>query len=565
MRARLTLALGALALAAVASGCAYFNTFYAARKNFELAEVQSIDPNDPLNPDPHAGSGAVTLYDKTIQGATKLLVQYPNSKWCDDGMLLIGRSLLAKGDYQGAQLKFEELAKNFPKSDLRDQATFWSGVAADRDHRRADAVALYDSVLSTYPKSKLRDETLLRRAAVYLSLKQPKDAIADLTELSGRKGALGYRASLRLADAWFAQSNYTAARGAFERVALTAPSEKLRLDALLRAGDCDEAMADYTHAADSYLQLSRTARTDEEKAQARLRYGNALALGGQVDRGLAELKFVVDDYPRTNYAAEALFRIGYLNEVVKDDLDAAAKAYDGVGQQASGSPFITQARQRRDGLAQISDSLSASRDTSAAEKAAQSAFRLAEHELFQLSRPAKAVDDYAAVERDHPQSPLAPRAALARAWVLDRRLGKADEAQAALKAILERYPGSPSAAAAKRMLDHPDSTYALELITGSALHVPMVPGRTLYVPPAPVTTQAVNPRGKAANTPAAREERRRRLAPGAPGAPGAPAAGADSSAAAPGLPPAPAIAPTPPPAPTPVVAPADTSGKGARR
>src|SRR5262249_61137097 len=132
----------------------------------ERAEAQSIGPGHPLNPDPHTNAGAIPLYDKTIQGATKLLVQYPNSKWCDDGMLLIGRSLLAKGDYQGAQLKFDELRKNFPKSDLKDQATFWSGVAADRDHRREDALALYDSVLTAYPKSKLCDETRLRRATL---------------------------------------------------------------------------------------------------------------------------------------------------------------------------------------------------------------------------------------------------------------------------------------------------------------------------------------------------------------------------------------------------------------
>ena len=95
-------------------------------------------------------------------------------------MLLIGRSLLAKGDYQGAQLKFDEMERNFPKSDLNDQATYWSGVAADRDRRRADAVALYDSLLKAYPKSKLRDETRLRRAVVYLGLKQPQQALPDL-------------------------------------------------------------------------------------------------------------------------------------------------------------------------------------------------------------------------------------------------------------------------------------------------------------------------------------------------------------------------------------------------
>jgi len=495
--ARVLALLVAAACVATLAGCAYFNTFYSARKNFQLAELQAFDPNDPDAPAP---AGAISLYDKSIQGATKLVVQFPSSKWVDDAMLLIGRSLLAKGDYQGAQLKFDEMERNFPKSDLNDQATYWSGVAADRDHRREDAIALYDSLLKAYPKSKLRDDTRLRRAVVYLALKQPQQALPDLEDLGRKKGAIGYRASLKLAEGWFAQSDYAKARVAFDHVAEQAPNEALRLAALLRAGDCDEAMADYTHAAGSYLELSRTARTDDAKAQARLRYGNALVLSGQVDRGLTELRYVVDDFPRTNYAAEALFRIGYLNEVVKDDIDAASKAYDGVAQQSSGSPFVAQERSRKDNLDRLTDSLTVTRDTTAAERAAQSSFRQAEHELFQLSRPAKAAEDYAAVVRDHPQSPLAPRAALARAWVLSRRLGKPEDAAAQLKDILDHYPGTPTAKTAQHMLDHPaDSTYALDNLTGSALIVPLVPGHPLYFPPAPVTTQTAPtkaPRGQ---------------------------------------------------------------------
>ena len=113
-----------------------------------------------LQPDPEvrASAGAATLYDKAIQGATKILVEYSSSKWADDAVLLIGRSQLAKGDYEDARLKFAELATNFPKSPLRDEALFWSGVAAERDRRRPEATALYDSLLATYPKAKRRDD-----------------------------------------------------------------------------------------------------------------------------------------------------------------------------------------------------------------------------------------------------------------------------------------------------------------------------------------------------------------------------------------------------------------------
>ena len=46
-------------------------------------------------------------------------------------------------------------------------------------------------------------------------------------------------------------------------------------------------------------KLPPDATYDDAKAQARLRYGNALVLSGQVDRGLSELHYVIDDFPRT--------------------------------------------------------------------------------------------------------------------------------------------------------------------------------------------------------------------------------------------------------------------------
>ncbi len=466
-------------------GCAYFNTFYAAKKNFDGAELQRRQQVE--DPEARANAGQAALYDKAIEGATRIVVDYSKSKWVDDAMLLIGRSMLAKGDYSGAQEKFDELNTNFPGSELRDQATYWSGVAADRDHRTVDALALYDSTLTTYPSFKLRDEARLRRATLYLLVKQPARALPDLRELAGRKGQLGYDAGLKLAEALFVQRDYAGARVEFSRVAERAPTEQLRLQARLRAGDCDEAAGDYAHAADAYLKLLRDSRTDDGRARARLRYGSALALSGDVDRGLVELKNVVDDYPRTAYAAEALFRTGYLLEVVRDDFDGAGKSYDRVAEQAPGSPFALQARARRDNLARLAETLSATRDTTADGRAAEASMRQAEHYLFQLGKPDRALEEYTKLEQEHPKSPLAPRAAYARGWVLGRRLGRPAEAKTAFEALVAHYPESNEAKAAARVLANPnDTTYTAERLVGSAMQFPMVPGNPLYIPPPPV-------------------------------------------------------------------------------
>ena len=474
-----------LVLALPLAGCAYFNTFYSAKKNFEAAELQRAQATTE-DPEGRANAGQAALYDKAIEGGTKILVEYSKSKWVDDALLLIGRSLLAKGDYAGAQKKFDELNAGFPNSDLRADATYWSAVAADRDKRAQDALVLYDSLLAHYPKSKNFESARLRRSNLYLSIKQPDKAIVDLKDLSGRSGSMGYDAGLKLADALFAKRDFAAARDEYLKVAERAPTEQQRLDARLKAGDCEEAQGNYAGAAESYLRLLRASKTDAAKASARLRYGNALALGGEVDRGLAELKIVVDDYPRTPYAAEALYRTGYLHEVVRDDFDEAAKAYDRVNEQSPGSPYSIAAKTRRDNLERIAATIAAARDTTPAGRAAETALRHAENELFQLGHPEKALEGYDKAEKANPSGPLAPRAAYAKGWILARRLGRPDEAKAAFQAVVDKYPESVEADRARRMLATPnDSTQAGIKLAGTAMAFPLVPGNPMYVPPPP--------------------------------------------------------------------------------
>src|SRR5262249_33850407 len=93
-----------LAVGLLGSGCAYFNTFYSAKKSFDAAEKLY------RNPDDRATSQQVALYDQALKSATKLVVSYPKSKYVDDAVLIMGRSLLGKGDYDKARQKFRELA-----------------------------------------------------------------------------------------------------------------------------------------------------------------------------------------------------------------------------------------------------------------------------------------------------------------------------------------------------------------------------------------------------------------------------------------------------------------------
>ena len=65
----------------------YYNTFYNTKKVYK--EALEEQKRRPVN-DNRPGSGEIQKYDKAIEKASKLLQLYPNSRYVDDALLLIG-------------------------------------------------------------------------------------------------------------------------------------------------------------------------------------------------------------------------------------------------------------------------------------------------------------------------------------------------------------------------------------------------------------------------------------------------------------------------------------------
>jgi outer membrane protein assembly factor BamD (BamD/ComL family) len=84
--------------------CAYFNSLYNARKKFREAEKenrQAIEENNRPQ---------TQKYNSAIESAARLLQNYPDSKWADDALLLMGKSYYRIQQYNRAERKFEELS-----------------------------------------------------------------------------------------------------------------------------------------------------------------------------------------------------------------------------------------------------------------------------------------------------------------------------------------------------------------------------------------------------------------------------------------------------------------------
>jgi TolA-binding protein len=552
----------ALVLVCLLGGCAYFNTFYSAKKNFNEAERLYASPDDRATPQ------QIGLYDKALQSATKVVVNYPTSKWVDDAVLLMGRALLGKGEYEKARLKFDELGTNFPESPLRDLAYFYKAEAYRRERLYPEALAVLDTLESAYPKSRMRAQAALRRGQILVGRQDFRAATAELAPLVGHEEDDVFRLSLEqaLADAYYGVAAYDTALVHYREVARHSRAEAQVNQATLRQGDCYEGMRDHEAAARLYQQYEQEALRQDYKDQARIRRANALALGGRVPEGRALLEQMATEKGATPTAAEALFKLGFIEEVLLDDLPAARATYEKVVQNFRGSQFAGQAEQRLQNLEKI-EALRAemAADTTGREQAAAAAFAVAERYYYDANRPERAIEEFARVESVYGDTEFGPKAALATAWVLRRSLQRPAAADSALRALADRYPESRYGRAASAYLrGQVDSLRVGEPIAPTPVSFPVTPGAQAYVPPK-IDVKALREAREAAARKAAADSARGPAADSA--AKRGRAAGRDTSRVAPAPPDTSRVVPAPPdtsrapatPAPAPTPAPADTT------
>ena len=136
------------------AGCAYYNTFYLAKRYYKDAQKEQEKSVSGA-----IAMGAASRYDQVIRQCMKVITEYPKSKYVDDALYLMGASLYGKGDYAGAIRRLDELETRFPKSPYIADARVVKGLAHYRrkDYDTADSVLV--ALSTAYPKHKRRTKS----------------------------------------------------------------------------------------------------------------------------------------------------------------------------------------------------------------------------------------------------------------------------------------------------------------------------------------------------------------------------------------------------------------------
>ena len=495
-----------LALSALATSCAYYNTFYLARK----AYFKATNGLPYVVDQPVASAGQD--FTKAIDLSKKVLANYPKSKWVDDAYLLWARSLLGREDPRETVNMLQDFAGRFPESKRRSEALFYLGVGCRQSHREAEAEVALGQFLTLEPKGELAPYAWLERARALTALDRDSAAAycAGMVLERFPRSKLAPRALAARAEALLQSGEYARARTDFQALGLNARDDEERLGFLLREADCLEAAHDYA----TVIALLKEALGHERppvvvEAAANPtggpgagpgtsvvpyqptpggdRYGRILMRIGTAHLMAERQKDALDAYhevarlyPRSPLSAEAQYRIGYTFETAGDDFEQARSEYARVKDEFANSSFAVQAQSRLANLDRVMQFRTAGGDT--LQKRAEAGFMLAELYLFQLRKPERALEEYQKVATQFAGTPWAAKALTGKAWVLSRRLARQAEADSLLWVVVREYPATESQLAARDYLEQ-----AGIAVPDSLIQLPKEP------PPPPADTTRLTP------------------------------------------------------------------------
>ena len=419
------------------SGCAYYNTFYLAKKYYrEGAKAQEKALTDAPAPE------AAGKYELTIRQCNKVLTEYPKSKYVDDATYLLGASFYGKGDYASASKRLAEFAVKFPKSPYIPDARLMEGLSLYRRKEYEAADTVLREVAVNFPKFQRKWELYFYSGEVQSALERYEEAgryYGGAFKASGKRRERA-DALRRAGDAFVEAGRPDTAATIYSECLRIEDRGPARVQLALSRGDALRELRRYEEAL-RFLQDWRVfAAAESREGELMLRVYALTALLGRVPEAIEGYRRLVEKFPRTNVAAEAQFRIGYLYEAQLEDFDGAAREYEKLRTMPT-SEFVTMGNRRARNLSTLRQYRTAMA-TDTTSSAARAAFLLAELYYFQLDRADSAMAQYRAVESAYPRSVYAPKSAYARLWIVAQDQQDTLAAMALTDTIASRYQGT---------------------------------------------------------------------------------------------------------------------------
>jgi TolA-binding protein len=450
--------LAAALMISVTGGCAYFNSYYNAKKLYDSGSRSRRGFPDTL-----LAAGAETAaLQQAAEKFVKVAGTYPNSRWVSPSLYYMGNCYFFLGQNEKALRKYQEVWQFYgsgkyaplarlnsavlsyktgdypaallelqvlnscPDQRISQQAAFLEAEVSQASGDYAQAAILWQRFLFNHPKSEFAVEARFKYAQILIAQDQPRQAALELEILAGRRlpPKKGYQIRLLLAQ-------------------------------------CYQTLGESQKALELYRTLLKKALPNSAQADLlELFISQILAGSAALPEAMQIYDRLARKYPENLAASVSYYRMGELQEAAQN-LDSAKALYARSSQgkntnidHPAFSGIRTLALKKMENISLLSG-YRQQLDSAAAEQNAQLLFLMAEHYLFGLGQPDSAVSVYLKLASDYPSAPIAAKSLYAAAWTLDKYQKDTALVRTYRLQLVERYPLTRYANAARMELGLP--------------------------------------------------------------------------------------------------------------
>ncbi|MXW04942.1 MAG: tetratricopeptide repeat protein [Gemmatimonadetes bacterium] len=467
-------------LVCVIIGCAYYNTFYNARKAFKEGERIRLNQQTPDGGIPPL---ALASYELAVENAGLVLRDHSGSSYVDDALVLIGDVRSIQGQHLQAIKRYEQVLRLFPDGEFTGHCVFSLGnsLLNAGDSTRADEQL--ERFVREFPDSDRFPDALMLRGKIALGGARYGEAVARFQEVLETRPGDEREAEARyhIALARLEEHRFSEAREQLAHAIDQARTRKLKFQAAFMLGESLRREGDLPAALRTFESLLDQRAFSDYHPEVMLAIAACLAEMDLHDSAVSTYESLItyfeSDRSHAEEVSRAMFELGELYRTA-GDLDLTEQWYDEarrtsprsfwVGDEADRKHGAIRELRRLDGnlgnlLAAMEamkssgdpDSNTSSNYAQLTEDAVGLRYQLAELYLFQLEMADSALSQYRAIEEASNDPSMAAKAAFARGWILDEMLNDTDNAGSVFDSIAVRYPGTAHAVEAAILRSKP--------------------------------------------------------------------------------------------------------------
>jgi len=323
-----------LSLLFVFSGCAFFNTYFNARKAFnngmdviKKRKNQTVQSEDigldrfALEP-AKIPDDAKPFFDIAIEKANKVVVLHPQSIWVENAILLMGKAHYLRGagnDYYDAKNRFEVFILQYPESKQLDEAKLWYAKTLIKLTQYDEAETVLSEVTSEAENLEWRSQAFMYLGDMEMRKSNYSAAIdryAYAHQMSG-DAELKTAALFKTAYVYYLTGDLDQANKSFNLLRSSDLEPRERFDVLLLTARTLKKEGRFDAAIRLLDPLLADLRYKNYYAAAELEIGDALRLQQKYAEASEQFQHVVDTYKIPLYSGDAYYYLGWMYDSVQ--------------------------------------------------------------------------------------------------------------------------------------------------------------------------------------------------------------------------------------------------------